>query len=70
MMEPALSYKEIIEKDLADMPPELIQEVIDFIQFLKEKRISKTGTDYSYLLIQQDSLERIWARESEDLYEL
>lgn len=69
-MEPALVYKEIIEKDLADMPPELIQEVIDFIQFLKEKRVSKIGPDYNYLLIQQNSLERIWAKESEDLYEL
>jgi hypothetical protein len=69
-MESALGYKEIIEKDLADMPPELIQEVIDFIQFLKEKRVSKTGPDHNYLLMQQDSLERIWAKESEELYEL
>jgi len=48
----------------------LIQEVIDFIKFLKIKEMKKTGIDYNSLLIQQRSLGRIWDIESEDLYEL
>jgi len=69
-MEPALSNKEILEKNLADLSPELIQEVFDFIQFLKEKKMPETGSDYNSLLMQQDSLGRIWAKEPEDLYEI
>ncbi len=62
--------KEIIVKDLEELPPELIQEVIDFIEFLKDRRMKKTGVDYETLLLQQESLSRIWKAESEDLYEL
>lgn len=64
------NYKELIVKDLEELPPELIQEVIDFIEFLKVKRMKKTGVDYESLLSQQESLSRIWKAESEDLYEL
>jgi len=66
----AIDYKEIIIKDLEDLTPELIQEVIDFVEFLKNKRMKKRGVDYSSLLIQQESLSRIWDEESEDLYDL
>jgi hypothetical protein len=59
-----------IIKDIEDLPPELIQEVIDFIEFLKIKKMKKTGVDYESLLLQQESLSRIWKAESEDLYEL
>ena len=52
------------------LPPELIQEVIDFIEFLKIKKMKKAGVDYESLLLQQESLSRIWKAESEDLYEL
>lgn len=64
------NYKELIVKDLEELPPELIKEVIDFIEFLKVKRMKKTGVDYESLLSQQESLSRIWKAESEDLYEL
>ncbi len=69
-METTINYKEIIERDLEELTPELIQEVIDFIEFLKSKRMKKTGVDYDSLLIQQESIGRIWDKESEDLYEL
>lgn len=62
--------KKLIVKELEELPPELIQEVIDFIEFLKYKRMKKTGVDYESLLLQQESLSRIWKAESEDLYEL
>ncbi len=64
------NYKELIIKDLEELSPELVQEVIDFIEFLKIKRMKKTGVDYESLLLQQESLSRIWKEKSEDLYEL
>ena len=63
-------YKEHIIKDIEDLPIELIQEVVDFIEFLKIKKMKKTDVDYESLLLQQESLSRIWKAESEDLYEL
>jgi len=66
----AINYKETILKELEGLTPELIQEVIDFIKFLKIKEMKKTGIDYNSLLIQQRSLGRIWDIKSEDLYEL
>ena len=65
-----VNYKELIVKDLEELPPELIQEVIDFVEFLKIKKLRKAGVDYELLLLQQESLNRIWKAESEDLYEL
>ena len=65
-----INYKKIIMRDLEDLTPELIQEVIDFVEFLKNKRMKKREIDYNSLLIQQESLSRIWDAESEDLYEL
>jgi len=66
----AINNKETIIKHLEGLTPELIQEVIDFIEFLKVKRMEKTGIADSSLLLQQESLGRIWDSESEDLYEL
>jgi len=66
----AINNKETIIKHLEGLIPELIQEVIDFIEFLKVKRMEKTGIADSSLLLQQESLGRIWDSESEDLYEL
>ena len=66
----AINNKETILKHLEGLTPELIQEAIDFIEFLKVKRMENTGITYSSLLLQQESLSRIWDRESEDLYEL
>jgi hypothetical protein len=69
-MESTIDYKEIIVKDLEELPPELIQEVIDFIAFLKDKRVKKTDVNYHSLILQQENLSKIWNTESEDLYEL
>lgn len=66
----AINNKETIIKHLEGLTPELIQEVIGFIEFLKVKRMEKTGIAHSSLLLQQESLGRIWDSESEDLYEL
>ena len=69
-MDIAVSNKENIVKELEGLTPELIREVIDFIEFLKIKRMKKAGINHSFLLLQQESLSRIWGSESEDLYEL
>ena len=66
----SISYKETIIKHLEDLTPEMAQEVADFIEFLKIKRTGKSGIIYSSLMLQQESLGRIWDSESEDLYEL
>ena len=66
----AVNYKETIIRQLEDLSPELIQEVIDFAEFLKIKRMKTSGVDSNSLLLQQESLGRIWDSKSEDLYEL
>ena len=66
----AINNKETIFKHLEGLTPELIQEVIDFIEFLKIKRTEKVNNAQSTLLLQQQSLDRIWHNESEDHYEL
>ena len=65
-----VNYEETITKKLQDLPPELLEEVIDFIEFLKIKRMKKGHIDVSSLLLQQKSLSTIWDSENEDLYEL
>ncbi|MBL6992208.1 MAG: DUF2281 domain-containing protein [Bacteriovoracaceae bacterium] len=70
IMSIAVKYKENIVKELEELTPELIEEVVDFIEFLKTKRMEKTGINHSSLLLQQESLSSIWDNESEDLYEL
>ena len=68
-MKTAVDYKETIVKELEELTPELIQEVIDFVEFLKENKMKKTYKDSDLLLIQQEGLKKIWNTESEDLYE-
>ncbi len=66
----SVNYKETITKQLDDLSPELIREVIDFIEFLKIKRLKTSGVDFNTLFVEQESLGRIWDSESEDVYEL
>ena len=46
------------------------QEVLDSIEFLKMKKLKKEPVEQSLLLIQQESLRRIWDSKDEDLYEI
>jgi len=59
--------KEYLLHKLEELPPELLQEVLDFVEFLVIKR---SGTDYSYLTVQQKNLGKIWASDVEDLYDV
>ena len=65
-----VNYEESITQKLQDLSPELLEEVIDFIEFLKIKRMKKGHIDFNSLLLQQESLSRIWDSKNEDLYEL
>lgn len=57
--------KEAILKQLDELPPELTQEVLDFIEFLRIKRTKKGMTEQNFLLIQQENLRKIWDSENE-----
>ena len=59
--------KEYLLHKLEELPPELLQEVLDFVEFLVIKR---SGIDYSYLIVQQKNLGKIWASDVEDLYDV
>ena len=59
-----------IIKRLEGLTPDMIQEVIDFIDFLKLKRMDKLNSGKEALFLQQESLRRIWESDAEDLYEL
>ncbi len=69
-MDIAVNNKGTIVKHLDGLTPELIQEVIDFIEFLKIKRMKRGDSAQGALLLQQKGLDRIWQNESEDLYAL
>lgn len=62
--------KETILKQLDELPPELTQEILDFIEFLRIKRAKKGMSEQNLLLIQQENLRKIWEGEDEDLYEV
>ncbi len=59
-----------IIKRIEGLPPDMIQEVIDFIDFIKIKRMDKSNSEREVLSLQQESLFRIWESDAEDLYEL
>ena len=62
--------KEAVLKQLDELPPELTQEVLDFIEFLRIKRAKRGMTEQNLLLIQQENLRKIWDSEDENLYEI
>ena len=69
-MDIAANNRGSISKHLDGLTPELIEEVIDFIEFLKIKRMERDNSAQGALLLQQKGLDRIWHNESEDLYAL
>ena len=66
----SITENEVIIRHLEGLTPDMVQEIINFIEFLKIRRMEKINSAQSALLIQQQSLARIWDSESEDLYEL
>jgi hypothetical protein len=63
------NHAEIVDK-IDGLTPDMIQEVIDFIDFIKTKKRGGTFSNQDTLLVQQESLSKIWDNEAEDLYEI
>jgi hypothetical protein len=66
----SITENETIIRHFEGLTPDMVQEIIDFIEFLKIRRMEKSNSAQSTLVIQQQSLDRIWHNESEDLYEI
>ncbi len=66
-MKNPVKEREYLKKEIDNLPQELFEEVKDFVEFII---IRKSDAKYNYLLSQQKSLEKIWANDSEDLYEI
>lgn len=61
--------KERIIRELEGLPAEKVEEVLNFIGYLKMKKLN-SGVDAASLVLQQQSLSKVWDGEGEDLYEL
>ena len=59
-----------IIKRIDGLTPDMIQEVVDFIDFLKLKKMEEISNSRDLLSLQQESISRIWDSDSEDLYEI
>jgi len=64
----SLEERKRVLQALETLPPRQIAAVMDFIGYLKQKTSDPDVTDS--LQLQQQSLERIWGDDEDDLYEL
>ena len=58
-----MSKKDILLKEIDDMPEILFEELIDFIRFLKLKCIKET---YNTTIVSEPSLKKDWLKPEED----
>ena len=58
-----MSNKEIILKEIEHVPDALLEEVVDFIRFLKTKMIQEK---YEITVASESSLKKDWLRPEED----
>jgi hypothetical protein len=58
-----MSNKEIILKEIEHVPDALLEEVVDFIRFLKTKMIKEK---YEITVASESSLKKDWFRHEED----
>ena len=59
-----MTAKEMIKNELDEVPELVLEEILDYIQFLKRKKlkvISETA------LLSEDSLKKDWMKPEEDL---
>jgi len=62
--------KDYIIKSIENFPPQKVQQLIDYIEYLKISSDSESSAvDISALILQQNSLAKIW-QDEENLYEL
>jgi len=58
-----MSKKDILLKEIDDIPEVLLEELIDFVRFLKFKRIKET---YNTIIVSEPSLKKDWLKPEED----
>lgn len=58
-----MTKKDILLKEITDIPEVLLDELIDFIRFLKLKRIKDT---YNTIIVSEPSLKKDWLKPEED----
>ena len=65
-------YKKQLSMILDNLPIKKVIELFDFAQFLNEQYLKgkKSAINKNSLLIQQQSLRKIWDSSEEDVYEL
>ena len=65
-------YKKQLSIILDNLPIKKVIELFDFAQFLNEQYLKgkKSAINKNSLLIQQQSLRKIWDSSEEDVYEL
>ena len=65
-------YKKQLSIILDNLPIKKVIELFDFAQFLNEQYLQekRSAINKNSLLIQQQSLRKIWDSSEEDLYEL
>jgi hypothetical protein len=59
-----MSTRELIEKELANLPELLQREVYDFVRFLRLK--SESDEEFDGLLLSQSALSKDWNSPEED----
>lgn len=58
-----MSNRDILIKEIKEFPDEKLQEVIDFVQFLKSKQHDE---ELGITLVSEPSLARDWSKPEED----
>jgi hypothetical protein len=62
-MQANMSLKELIIREIEQTPEFLLEEVLDFLQFIKVKHIQEKS---EITLLSQSSLEKDWLKPEED----
>lgn len=58
-----MKQKEVVIREIDDLPADLLQEVIDFVRFLKGKAAQER---FSTALLSEAALAKDWLRPEED----
>jgi hypothetical protein len=77
-MLPVQEYKLRIDSIIEQLPDEKVEELLDYATFLnhryskqtKQPGQSKSGINEESLMLQQESLKKIWDHPEEDIYDL
>jgi hypothetical protein len=63
-----MSVKELIKNEIEKLPENLLQEILDFIQFIEARRATTLLVKASQEMSQQ-SFERVWDNDEDAVYD-